>query len=117
MAKALLPTNAKIAVKSWLRRRSWRTAKIPTEDVNIDVTINSTLLPIRIATSKMMEVIPINPIRASNMIVSTIAATVIGIKYSDNASFWVNKYARLTSIVNMSASNSTIFQSSKMVVR
>ena len=42
------------------------------------------------------------------------AATVIGIKYSDNSKFWVNKKARPTSIENINPRRRTILQSSKI---
>ncbi len=87
MTKALLANKAKMAANNWLRPLNCLTAYIPTDEVNMDVTINSTLFPMRIPTSKMMDVMPINPIRASNMMVRTMAATVMGIKYSDKARF------------------------------
>ena len=42
------------------------------------------------------------------------AATVIGIKYSDNSKFCVNKKARPTSIENINPRSRTILQSSKI---
>ena len=82
--------------------------------MNIAVTINSTLFPIKIVISKIIDVIPIKAILASNIIVKTIAATVIGIKYSDNSKFCLNKKAKLTSIKNINPISKTILQSSKI---
>ena len=117
MTKALLANKAKMAANNWLRPLNCLTAYIPTDEVNMDVTINSTLFPMRIPTSKMMDVMPINPIRASNMMVRTMAATVMGIKYSDKARFSVKRKARPTSIVKTNPISITIRQSSKIGVR
>ena len=50
------------------------------------LTINSKSLPIIIPTNRTIDVVPINPIRASNKIVNNIAATVTGIKNSEKSS-------------------------------
>ena len=62
----------------------------------------------------MIDVMPINAILASNMIVKTIAATIIGIRYSDNSKFCLIKKAKPTSIENIKPIRRTILQSSKI---
>ena len=82
----LAPVRANIAVINLLLVRIRRTVYTATNEVNRPVTINSRLLPIIIPTKRTIEVVPMNPIRASNKIVRSIAATATGIKNSENPS-------------------------------
>ena len=63
------------------------TVYIAIDDMNKPVTMNSKSLPIIIPTKRTIDVVPINPIRASNKIVNNIAATVTGIKNSEKSSW------------------------------
>ena len=78
--------SKKIAVINLLLVLILLTVYIAIEDMNKLVTMNSRLLPIIIPTKSTIDVVAINPIRASNKIVNNIAATVIGIRNSENSS-------------------------------
>jgi hypothetical protein len=70
------------------------------------------MIPVKIT----IDVVPINPILASNKIVRDMAATVMGIRYGEIFSFITNTYDKPISAKNINVISSTIFQSSNMGV-
>ena len=85
--------NAKMALNNWLLLLKLLTEYIATSEVNKEVVKYSKSLPKIIEISKMVDTMLINAIWKSNNIVKTIAAIIIGIKYSEKLNLCVKTNA------------------------
>jgi hypothetical protein len=99
-----------MVVMNWLLVLKRRTIYMATEEIKIIVMINSRLLPIKMPLKRVMDIVPINPILASKRIVSNMAATLMGIKYSDNSNRKTKSSVKPMMIAKINEISKTSFQ-------